>query len=303
MKLAPLLAQYLYTHKRLDLPGIGVFLLDSSVNIEPETNKQNKPINLEGVSFENKPSIKEAPELINYISQQTGKIKALAAADLDSHLGQAQQFLNIGKPFLFEGIGSLTKIRSGEFSFTPGHAIPFSVKYYTEKETSSAVPTDVSSNDYKDIFYNRKAKKTWQKPLAVLLLVTGLALAIWGGYTVYKRTTAKNNKAPVKEQKDETVLVQDTAAQQKKSLIEQTPIPVTPPGNYKFVIETAEKERALNRFSRLKGFGLDVQIETKDSVSFKLFFILPAAVTDTARIMDSLRGIYTPAGSKSYIEN
>ncbi len=129
-------------------------------------------------------------------------------------------------------------------------------------------------------------------------------MAVWGGYTVYKRTTAKNNKAPVKEKKEEPILVQDTTTRQKDSVTGPTPLTVIPAaGNYKFVIETAAKERALSRFSRLKGFGLDVQMETKDSVSFKLFFILPATITDTARMVDSLRGIYTPAGNNAYIEN
>ena len=36
MKLALLLAQYLYSHKKLDLPGIGTFHLDPSVIIDPE---------------------------------------------------------------------------------------------------------------------------------------------------------------------------------------------------------------------------------------------------------------------------
>ena len=109
MKLAPLLAKYLYTHKRLDLPGIGTFLFDPSAIIESESSKYNKPRNMEGISFESNVLAKETAELIGFISTQAGKMKALAAADLDSHLELAQQFLNIGKPFLFEGIGSLVK--------------------------------------------------------------------------------------------------------------------------------------------------------------------------------------------------
>lgn len=303
MKLAPLLAQYLYTHKRLDLPGIGIFLLDPSSIIEPENSKQSKHTSLEGVSFENNLSLKETPDLIQFISSQTGKIKALAAADLDSHLGLAQQFLNIGKPFLFEGIGSLEKIKSGEFAFTSGHILPAAMKDLSVKEITSAPPTDDSLDDYKSVLYLKKVKAKWKKPIAVLFLLAGLALAVWGGYTVYKRTTAKNNKAPVKEKKEETSILHNSPINQKDSIIEPKQLIVTPAGNYKFVIETAAKDRALNRFSKLKGFGLNVQMETKDSASFKIFFILPAAVADTARMVDSLRGIYTPAGSKAYIEN
>ncbi|HEV7780729.1 MAG TPA: hypothetical protein VGO58_05660, partial [Chitinophagaceae bacterium] len=183
MKIAPLLAQYLYSHKRLDLPGLGTFLLDPSASIEPETNK-NKASNLEGVSFENKPSLKETPELIQFISSQAGKIKALAAADLESHLGLAQQFLNIGKPFLFEGIGTLVKMRSGEFTFSSGQAIYVSPKDQTVRDNRSATATEESIHDYKSVFYPKKTRTQWKKPVAIFLLVAGLGLAIWGGYTV-----------------------------------------------------------------------------------------------------------------------
>ncbi|MDZ4793978.1 MAG: hypothetical protein SGI83_06840 [Bacteroidota bacterium] len=305
MKLAPLLAQYLYTHKRLDLPGFGTFLLDPSVILEPESNKQNKPAILEGVSFENNPTIKETPGLIEYISLHTGKLKALAAADLDSHLGLALQFLNIGKPFLLEGIGNLVKVRSGEFTFTSGQVMPSTLKVQPVKEASPANLKEEAHTEFKSVFYTRKTKISWKKPLAASFIVAGLAFAIWGGYTVYKRTTAKNNEAPAKEKEPqgETSLVTDTTSWPKDSLASSQPIAVNPADNYKFIIETSAKERALSRYGKLKGFGLDVRMETMDSASFKLFFILPAAITDTARIVDSLGGLYTPAGSKAYIEN
>ncbi len=303
LKIAPLLAQYLYIHKRIDLPGFGTFLLDPSVIIESENNKQSKPFELEGVSFENNPSVKETADLINFISAQTGKIKALATADLESHLELALQFLNIGKPFLLEGIGSLVKAKPGEFTFTSGQAIPAIMKDYQAKEVSAATTTEEPFTDYKSIFYSRKGKSNWNKPIAALLLLAGIALAVWGGYIVYKRTTAKNNAASVKNEKQEPVLVQDTTMQQKDSVIEPKQMTATPAGNYKFVIETTTKERGLARFAKLKSFGLNVQMQTTDSLNFKLFFILPAAISDTAKMIDSLRSIYTPAGNKAYIEN
>ena len=76
----------------------------------------------------------------------------------------------------------------------------------------------------------------------------------------------------------------------------------TPAGNYKFVVETADKFRGLTRFNKLKGFGLDIKMETRDSLSFKLYFVLPAMAADTSRLLDSLRRLYTPAGNKAYIE-
>ena len=63
---------------------------------------------LDGVRFESKPFLKDTPDLIAFIAEKTGKMRALAAADLDSHLVLAEEFLNIGKPFAFEGIGIIT---------------------------------------------------------------------------------------------------------------------------------------------------------------------------------------------------
>ena len=284
----------------MDLPGLGTFVLDPSVTIEPDTGKHSKPVNLEGASFESNTSIKESNELIQFISSQTGKIRALAAADLDSHLGLAQQFLNIGKPFLFEGIGSMVKLQSGGFAFTSGLALPALMKDYSVKEISATSPIEESPAEYNSIFA-RKTKTRWKKPVAVILFLGGLGLAIWGGYTVYKKTTGKkNNDNTVSEnKKQESVLVTDTAkySRQKDTLATQ---PTTAkPGNYKFILETATMQRALSRFSKLKTFQWNVQMETKDSLSYKIFMLLPATAADTIRILDSLSSL---TGKRVYIE-
>ena len=289
MKVAPLLAQYLYINKQMDLPGLGSFLLDPSSNTVVESNKHNKTHILEGVSFESNTSVKEVPQLVQYISAQTGKIMALAAADLDSHLGLALQFLNIGKPFLFEGIGTLTKIKSGEFSFKPGQAIATSEKELITRDTTPATFTEQPLGDYKSILYNRKQKITWKKPVFVLLLLTGLALAIWGGYTVYKKTSAKKETTESeKNKKQEAVLNTDTGQYKKDSIVQLNQVTKLPAGNYKFVLETSDSLRAFSRLNRLKTFQWPAQMETKDSISFKIFILLPANAADTSRIVDSL---------------
>ena len=290
MKVAPLLAQYLYVNKRLDLPGLGSFILDPSTVIEPETGKHNKVTILEGVSFERNTTIKDTSVLVNFISSQTGTMKALAAADLDSHLGLALQFLNIGKPFLLEGIGTLTKVKSGEFSFTPGLSLPASLKEQNTKEIASAYQNDESLSDYKSVFYARKKNMTWKKPVAILLLITGLAVAIWGGYMVYKKTiTDESGSVQVKTNDDETVLVADTAELQKSNQVQSNQVAVPlPAGNYKFILETSDAKRAFSRLSKLKTFQWPAQMETKDSVSFTLYMLLPVTAADTSRVLDSL---------------
>lgn len=313
LKVAPLLAEFFYANKRLDLPGIGSFVLDPASVFDADQVKSGKNISVDGISFEADTTIKESPDLINFIAANTGKIKALAAADLDSHLELARQFLNIGKPFLFEGIGSITKLQTGNFSFSPG-AIP------AEKATSKAlkeytdVPdTEESSGGFRNIFYARKVKTGGRKILVVALLLSGIALAIWGGYTLYKKTTSKKESISAGKQEEtqtdspETtdpgnITTPDTANNLPAGISSNVPA-ATPAGTFRFVVETADKKRGLARFNKLKGYGVDIKMDTKDSVVFKLYFPLPAAAADTSRLIDSLRRLYTPAGHKAFVEN
>ena len=303
LKVAPLLAEFLLANKRLDLPGIGSFLMGGGE--QPDQ-----------ASFESNPGVKESPELIAYIAGQTGKIRALAAADLDSHLENARQFLNIGKPFLFEGIGSLVKQRSGQYSFTPGEPVVEKANPRAVRESEQA-DTDPTTEGFKSIFYAPRVKTNHRKTVFIFLLVTGMGLAIWGGYMVYKKTTSKTiapetAAQPVSE-KEQTAAATplpavETTIQTVSDTLVNKPAPApasivtAAPGQFKYVVETADKLRGLTRYNRLKGFGLDVKMETRDSVSFKLYFLVPSLPADTTRILDSLKRLYTPAGGMAYVE-
>ena len=305
MKLAPILAEYLYQNKRLELPGIGIFHLNQSVISEEGDHKHIRFTGESPISFEANVSVKESSELINFISTQTGKMKALAAADLDSHLELAQQFINIGKPFLFEGIGSLVKTRAGQYEFASGLIQNEKIKEYKGKEINLTSSTEDSFTEYNNIFSPKKIKINWQRPAIFGLILIGIALAIWGGYTISKRRASKDitaNNSKNDEQKIMPVNTIDTITTVKKDSVIFAK-PTIPSDKYKFIIEIAKKERGMHRYDMLKGFGLDVQMETKDSIDFKLFFLLPAASKDTARILDSLRYLYTPNWSKAFVEN
>lgn len=318
MKIAPLLAQFLYANQRLDIPGIGTFLLSAPHIADTESGRPAKPAILDGVSFENNTAVRATDELIAFVSAQTGKIKALAAADLDSHFELAKQFLNIGKPFLFEGIGSLTKMQGGGFAFVPGYTVLIEKsKESTLRETGTSPSAEEPVGEYRDIFYTKKAKPNFKKPLVILLLLIGIFLAVWGGYKVYKRTTAKhkpdnNTETPVTKEpvqappdSNRTTLVDtgNLATTTSTNPVAATSQPA-PSGSYKFVVETADKKRALYRYDKLQKIGLkSVMMETNDSLSFRIYFMIPANPADTAHILDSLRRAYTPPGKTAYVAN
>lgn len=302
MKIAPLLAHYLYTNKRLDLPAIGTFLLDNTVIIEQENNRQSKNVLLEGISFESNPSIKKpADELIQYISSHSGRIKPLATADLDSFLELAIQFINIGKPFLIDGIGSLAKNNSGGFTFSPGQVLTEKLTDYLAMD-APAIASREADNDYKRIFYPEKPSMQWKKPVAILLVLLGIVLAIWGGYVIYKRTSEENdsvNNVVTNNNKiNDPVPLKDSVSLQKDSVIET--VQKIANDNSKFVLEVSDQKRALQRFDKLKTYQWDVQIETKDSVSYTIYMVLPVGVADTTRVLDSLSRLN---GKRVYIQN
>ena len=298
MKVAPLLVQYLITHKRLDLAGIGTFLLNEPSYAESEQHKHDKKAVMENLSFESNANVKPSPDLIQFIAAQSGKIKALASADLESYLTLAQQLLNIGNPFLFEGIGVLEKIKSGEYALITGTGMQEKVKEFASMEKPDSPASGEFHNDYKKIFYAGKGKMKWQKPVLFIFILTGLALAVWGGYVAYKKTISKNNSVPGnKNEKEENVPVTDSVMFQKYNAV--TPVPHTPSGTQKFILEVCNAKRAFERYGKLKTFLWNVQLETKDSIAYKLFLILPASAIDSSHIIDSLSLL---SGRSVYLE-
>ncbi len=309
MKIAPLLAQYLYNNGKLPLPGIGTFLLESPA-VQTAIDSKAKPVLLEGVSFHQDKLTKEEPDLIAFISEQAGKIKPLASADLESHLELAKQFLNIGKPYLFEGIGTLSK-KGNEYTFTSGTIIAEPVREHNIREAVAQQAGDDHSG-YDKVFYskNKNHRKGFRKPIIGFLILAGIALAIWGGYTVYKKTnkddanitdvSANNGTSADTASKNTSQFTTDTTA--KKDTIKPastiTASPATA-GSFKFIIEKADSARAYNRYNRLQKFGWKVSIEKIDSASYKLFLLLPSSPADSSRVLDSLSRL---TGKRVYIE-
>jgi hypothetical protein len=294
LKLAPLLAQFLYEHKKLDLAGIGTFLLDPSARKNPDAQHAS-----EGISFQNNALVKDDETLVSYISEHTGKMKALASSDLSSYIELARQFLNIGKPFQIEGIGTLVKMKSGQFEFTADHLLVDKVKDSGMKELSATSTSDGSLTTYESLKPHVEKSPPYRRLFLGLLVIATTALIIWAGYKLYKNNSS-NNLSEEEKTTEEIIPAEDTSRHVTPSIDtatnKQTTATVTP-GMYRFVIEMANKQRAMHRYEMLRKGGVPVHIATTDSVTYKLFFELPATPADTARIADSLT-IWYPAMNK-----
>ena len=283
MKISPLLAQFLINNKQLNLAGLGRFTLNDSGEI----------------IFQHDASVKEDAELVKFIAENTGKMKSLVASDLDSNLELARQFLNIGKPYLFEGIGTLSKNKYGTIEFVQSNTSPEKNKDAGDGRDKTST-TENSFTDYEEMFSPKKPKGPATKKIVTwLVAIAGLSLAVFGGYLVYSKT--KNKKEPIVNKEEiKPIIVPDSLPKTKDttSIIAK---PVDTSGMYRFVIEKAPRQRAFFRYKYLRENLIDVKMDTKDSVTFNLYFLLPATPADTAKKRDSLQRLYGTR-SKTVVE-
>ena len=286
MNFDSLLAQYLYQNKKLNLPGIGTFEADSSVYVSDDNEKQKPSIG--GITFRNANIAKADDDLIEFIKLQTGKMKPLAISDLESYLTLGKQFLYIGKPFYLEGIGTLQLTKDGRFEFIQG-------EYVTTKLED---PNVERSEGKKRSLHeeNRIQQESNSNVVKIILIVVAVIATVvligWGGYYFYttnanRESTAVAPDSSLLQNSNSTLFPEDTV-QAPAAVSENTAVGPTP-GMYKFIVETTyNKARALNRYRDLRSFGNKIQLETKDSTFFRLYYSLPAMPEDTARIRDSL---------------
>lgn len=284
MKLSGLFAKYLYQHKILRLPGVGIFTLDPSITV-PDVSDKSFPEFLQNIHYVQQPVNAADEDFINFIRTETGKIKPLAESDLDSYLSDGKILLNIGKPFHLEGIGYLQKIREGTYEFKSGEPMSQRLESFAhEHEEAGTKP--------KQFFLDSNFQTNGLRKLLVALgAIAAIVLVIWGGYSLYNRNANPSTAvdsisiSPADTSNANTILdsVQNIISSSMNEI-------ASGQGTYKFVIEkTANKGRALRRFNQLRENLTDIKMETKDSTLFKLYFVLPAQPSDTTRIKDSLK--------------
>lgn len=291
MKLAALLAEYLYQQKRLNLAGIGTFLLDPSARTNPDSQHLS-----EGITFEHNASVKPDDNLVDFISAETGKMKTLASSDLASYVELGLQFLNIGKPLQIEGIGTLVKNKGGELEFTADHMMIGKVKETGIKELSATSISDGLLTTYETLKPKEEKSPRSKKFFLAFLALATVAAIVWIGYRLNQPnlstvTESAQEIASAVADTTKTVSPVDTVKMVQQAATKSSD------NTYRFVIEVANRKRAFYRYNMLKNGDLPVRMSTTDSTTFKLYLVLPATSADTARISDSLTSRY-PALNK-----
>lgn len=291
VKIEQLLVQHLYNNKEITLQGIGTIRLNPSIAIPSEGDKDFvMPDN--AISFEYNLKATEDEALINFITKQTGKIKPLATADLDSFVILAKQFLNIGKPLTIEGVGTIQKSQHGEYEFIPG-------QFITPKIDD--IPRQLREKRDESVSFESESRDNNGKQK--LLLAMLILLALIAGLSIYYFFVYKNNTTEKPVVADTAVVAPiDTThnVQPDTDLAVTTPTP-TDSIKFKIIIkEYTTKEAAEKAYTRFTSFGHELMlIPSADSSSFKLAMPFKNPVQDPLTIKDSLIKIF---GTGIYIE-
>ncbi len=130
MKIENLVVQYLYEAKSVTLENIGTFQLSPEVDLLPENDPVSLPPN--AINFVYNSNAAQDAGLLDFIVKHTRKIKPLASSDLESYSILTRQFLNIGKPLIIPGLGSLYKTQQGAYAFLQGDALNLSLIHISE---------------------------------------------------------------------------------------------------------------------------------------------------------------------------
>lgn len=298
MKIEQILVQHLFNHKELTLQGIGKFVLDPNAALAADTEKETS-IPENAVSFEYDPRAVEDEALILSIVSNTKKIKPLASADLDSYLTLGKQFLNIGKPFTIEGLGTLDKTQQGALEFIPGQFItpkimaPRAIKENVNDESSGLF------QDHERKIDNQDGKKL----LAVIAMVLLVALAGWAAWHFFIRKKPASDKPATENIQQNTDSTKDTTAKNNVTApLQDSSAKVSGDGyNFKVVITVTNNfDEAQRSFKKWKSFGHKVILYTSDSVMFKVAEPFTLALSDTTRVKDSLNKFFY--NGKAFLE-
>jgi hypothetical protein len=193
-----------------------------------------------------------------------------------------KQFLNIGKPFTLEGLGTLDKAQTGELIFIPGQFItprieaPKALKENETEEKSGLFPD-----------YDSEVKSNSTRTIFIIVVILILGLGAWAAYYFFYQKTDQdvvNETQPVQTNTDSVAAKKDTVA---------TPSVTNDGFTFKIVFkESIDTQEALKALNKYKKYGHTVIMYTDDSVLYKVAEPFTLPLSDTSHIKDSLNKYY-----------
>lgn len=294
MKIDQVLIHYLLKNKQLPLQGIGTFRLEASL---AETADPDKPILIpeNAISFLYDPKVGQDESLVDFIVENTGKIKPLAASDLESYLMLGRQFLNIGNPFILPNIGTIQKTNSGELVFKGGqYAFDRVEPQRTKIEDEGA--EEHEENMFND--YQREHKSQNGKAALIVIALLLIGFIVWAVW----RYAFDHESQPEKINTTETIIPLADSSHKTDSANMVKPLPdsnkiaqknASDSFTFKVVVNQFNNQQlASTRLAKLKTYGRKVILYTNDSITYKIAEPFMRPLSDTAKVLDSLERYY-----------
>jgi len=283
MKIEQLIVQFLYTNKKVTLQDIGIFYMSPNVTIPADQDKDlSLPEN--AISFEYNTKTVQDENLIDFIVQQTRKIKPLATSDLESFTILGRQFMNIGKPLLIEGLGILQKNQLGEYEFIQGNTINARLE---------PVPALLREKNKEDIVFTTPARK--QQNVTGIIIGVVIFLLLAASAAVYFLFM---NKA---DSKTEQLAITNPDSLARTPVTQQASIPAASnpgavalkPESFKVVLREYRMAATSDiSFKKLTTDGHKLIQYSTDSVTHRIAMEFARPISDTTFVKDSLKTIF-----------
>ncbi len=293
------ITNYVYLNKEISLEGLGTITLNDAIPDGSLTKKELTPVaNLE---FLNKPSVQTTPDFVTYYSEMRGKIMPIAENDIHAFLSTTIQLLNIGNPVEFKGLGTISKQKNGSLMMTPGYFVPLlneQAQARRIKERLSEQPAEF--NEYHKKERARRTGVNWLVYLLLGLLIAALAFAAYW-FILKSEPTATETDASANAG-DTVIPIESTTPLNLDSLRADSTggmnifAPIADSNlvvSWKaFFRDETNKATALQAMSRYSSTQSPVQMETRDSVTFRFFVPVESNIRDTSYKRDSIRRFF-----------
>ncbi|MBX5438660.1 MAG: hypothetical protein IRZ29_03860 [Thermoflavifilum sp.] len=278
MEIDHLITQYLFLHQQVYLPSVGLFTLDE---VEGE---QAIPEILFHPRAEG-----DANDLIDFIVERTGKMRVVAAADVQCFCYEIREMLNIHQPFSIQGVGTLWKTLDGQLHFKQ-EEIVLDKKKHADRAQIADISLQVHMNAEEPVkwgnTYAMNYHRLWLVGIFVLLISGIIILA--NSHARLQMDDPEPASRVVESSFSPAALDNDT----RLADVQQPTEPSSQKISYLVVFEISDSTRAHKRYDQLTSWGDQIVIFKWDDRRYALASPFTTLAADTAHAKDSIQVLF-----------
>jgi len=263
------IAEYIYDNKEVALDKIGI------IKTSAASTQDTRPL----VQFTYDKKTTNSEGLVNYIAEKAVKNKSLIASDLESHLAQVREFINIGKNYEIPNIGFIKANKSGFYEFLP----------YSEANKPLRISNQTVGGSRRN---NSRSVVQLISFIIVIAILSGLG---WQAYRFFSNKQPAATVTPKSSNPDTSTNINSPVANKTSHDSATAPLVTHSENdtvNVRYVFErTASGLRAHTRTAQLQRFGNNAGYDSfviNSTKFFDLYILKPTKLADTLTVKDSL---------------